>query len=164
MATSLLQVRVEDSLKEDAGRVFEALGIDTSTAVRMFLKRAVMDNGIPFRMTLPKEPYRADRGLRAMQEISEASEKNGTAEMSLDEINAAMKSAVTVSFGYNDEEIVSKDIIGMDYGSLFDSTQTLVVPMEDGNTQVQVAAWYDNEHSYVQQMIRTLKYLETLKD
>ncbi len=83
--------------------------------------------------------------------------------VSVDEINAAMKSAVTVSFGYNDEEIVSKDIIGMDYGSLFDSTQTLVVPMEDGNTQVQVAAWYDNEHSYVQQMIRTLKYLETMK-
>lgn len=91
MATSLLQVRVEDSLKEDAARVFENLGIDTSTAIRMFLKRAVMDNGIPFRMTLPKEPYRADRGFRAIREISEASEKNGTADMSLDEINAEIE-------------------------------------------------------------------------
>ena len=91
MATSLLQVRVEDSLKEDAARVFENLGIDTSTAIRMFLKRAVMDNGIPFRMTLPKEPYSADRGFRAIREISEASEKNGTADMSLDEINAEIE-------------------------------------------------------------------------
>lgn len=93
MSTSLLQVRVDDSLKEEAARVFENLGIDTSTAIRMFLKRSVMDNGIPFRMTLPKEPYRADRGLRAMQEISEASEKNGTAEMSLDEINAEIEAS-----------------------------------------------------------------------
>jgi len=88
MATSLLQVRVEDSLKDEAARVFENLGIDTSTAVRMFLKRSVMENGIPFRMTLPKEPYRADRGFRAMQEISEMAEKNGVSEMTLDEINA----------------------------------------------------------------------------
>ena len=88
MATSLLQVRVEDSLKDDAARIFENLGIDISTAVRMFLKRSVMENGIPFRMTLPKEPYRADRGFRAMQEISEAAEKNGTADMTLDDINA----------------------------------------------------------------------------
>ena len=71
----LLQVRVEDSLKNDAARVFENLGIDTSTAVRMFLKRAVMDNGIPFRMTLPKALYNAERGYRAMQEISESAEK-----------------------------------------------------------------------------------------
>lgn len=88
MATSLLQVRVEDSLKDEAARVFENLGIDTSTAVRMFLKRSVMENGIPFRMTLPKELYRADRGFRAMQEISEMAEKNGVSEMTLDEINA----------------------------------------------------------------------------
>ena len=93
MSTSLLQVRVEDSLKEEAARVFENLGIDTSTAIRMFLKRAVMDNGIPFRMTLPKEPYRADRGVRAMREIGEAAEKNGTAEMSLDEINAEIEAS-----------------------------------------------------------------------
>ncbi len=93
MATSLLQVRVEDSLKDEAARVFENLGIDTSTAVRMFLKRAVMDNGIPFRMTLPKEPYRAERGFRAMQEISETAEKKGLAELSLDEINAEIEAS-----------------------------------------------------------------------
>ncbi len=88
MATSLLQVRVEDTLKDEAARVFENLGIDTSTAIRIFLKRAVMDNGIPFRMTLPKAPYSAERGYRAMWEISESAEKNGTAAMTLDEINA----------------------------------------------------------------------------
>ena len=93
MATSLLQVRVADSLKDEAARVFENLGIDTSTAVRMFLKRAVMDNGIPFRMTLPKEPYQADRGFRAMQEISEMSKNNGASEMSLDEINAEIEAS-----------------------------------------------------------------------
>ena len=93
MATSLLQVRVEDSLKNEAASVFENLGIDLSTAVRMFLKRAVMDNGIPFRMTLPKEPYRAERGYRAMQEISEAAEKNGISDMSLEEINAEIEAS-----------------------------------------------------------------------
>ena len=93
MATSLLQVRVEDSLKDEAAQVFDRLGIDTSTAVRMFLKRAIMENGIPFRMTLPKTPYNADRGYRAIVEIGEESEKNGVAEMSLDEINAEIESS-----------------------------------------------------------------------
>lgn len=93
MATSLLQVRIEDSLKEQAAQVFEQLGIDTSTAVRMFLKRTVMENGIPFRMTLPKTPYHADRGYRAMIEIAEASEKNGLSNMSLNEINAEIESS-----------------------------------------------------------------------
>ena len=93
MATSLLQVRVEDSLKDEAAQVFEKLGIDTSTAVRMFLKRAIIENGIPFRMTLPKTPYNADRGYRAMIEISDASEKNGVSDMSLDEINAEIETS-----------------------------------------------------------------------
>lgn len=93
MATSLLQVRVEDSLKDEAAQVFERLGIDTSTAVRLFLKRAVMENGIPFRMTLPKAPYKAERGYRAMIEMGEASEKNGLADMSLDEINAEIEAS-----------------------------------------------------------------------
>lgn len=88
MPTTLLQVRVEDSLKEEAAKVFDNLGIDTSTAVRMFLRRAVMENGIPFRMTLPKTPYISDRGYRAMVEIGESAEKNGISDMSLDEINA----------------------------------------------------------------------------
>ncbi len=93
MATSLLQVRVEDSLKDEAAQVFERLGIDTSTAVRMFLKRAVMENGIPFRMTLPKYPYNAERGYRAMVEIGDASLKNGLSDMSLDEINAEIEAS-----------------------------------------------------------------------
>ena len=93
MATSLLQVRVEDSLKDEAAQVFEKLGIDTSTAVRMFLQRAIMENGIPFRMTLPKTPYNAERGYRAMVEISDASEKNGVSDMSLDEINAEIETS-----------------------------------------------------------------------
>ncbi len=93
MSTSLLQVRVDDTLKEQAALVFENLGIDTSTAIRMFLKRAVMENGIPFRMTLPKAPYNAERGYRAMVEISEESEANGVSDMSLDEINAEIEAS-----------------------------------------------------------------------
>lgn len=93
MATSLLQVRIDDSLKEQAALIFEDLGIDTSTAVRMFLKRAVMVNGIPFSMTLPKEPYVSERGYRAMLEISENAEKNGSSDMSLEEINAEISAS-----------------------------------------------------------------------
>ena len=88
MATTLLQVRVEEDLKEDAALIFDNLGIDISTAVRMFLKRTVMENGIPFRMTLPKTPYVSDRGYRAMIQIGEASEKKELSDMSLEEINA----------------------------------------------------------------------------
>lgn len=88
MTTSLLQIRVDNSLKNKAAQVFENLGIDISTAVRIFLKRSIMDNGIPFRMTMPKEDYKATRGYRAMQELSENAAKNGLADMSLDEINA----------------------------------------------------------------------------
>lgn len=93
MATTLLQVRIEETLKDQASKVFESLGIDTSTAVRMFLKRAVMENGIPFRMTLPRDPYSAERGYRAMLEIGESAEKNGLSDMSLDEINAEIDSS-----------------------------------------------------------------------
>lgn len=88
MATTLLQVRIDDSLKDEAARVFEGLGIDTSTAVRMFLKRAVLENGIPFRMTLPQAAYKAERGYRAMLAIGESSQRNGVSELTLDEINA----------------------------------------------------------------------------
>ncbi len=93
MATSLLQIRVDDALKDEAAQVFDNLGIDTSTAVRIFLKRAVMENGIPFRMTLPKQPYDAERGYRAMVEISDSSAKNGTSDMTLDEINAEIEAS-----------------------------------------------------------------------
>ena len=79
-----------------------------------------------------------------------------------DEINAAMKAAANESYGYNEDEIVSSDVIGMTYGSLFDATQTMVAPMENGTTQVQVVSWYDNENSYVSQMVRTIKYFAEL--
>ena len=77
-------------------------------------------------------------------------------------INAAMKAAATESFGYNTDEIVSSDVIGMRFGSLFDATQTMVVNLEDGTSQVQVVSWYDNENSYVSQMVRTIKYFSEL--
>ena len=79
-----------------------------------------------------------------------------------EEINAAMKAAATESFGYTEEELVSSDIVGMRYGSLFDATQTMCIEMEDGNTQVQVVSWYDNENSYTSQMVRTIKYFSEL--
>ena len=80
-----------------------------------------------------------------------------------EQINDAMKAAATESFGYNTDEIVSSDIVGSAYGSIFDATQTMVAPMEDGNTQVQVVSWYDNENSYTSQMVRTIKYFSELK-
>jgi len=83
-------------------------------------------------------------------------------EVTVDQINAAMKAAATESYGYNEDYIVSSDIIGMKYGSLFDATQTLVSPIGDGNTQVQVVSWYDNENSYTSQMVRTIKYFAEL--
>lgn len=79
-------------------------------------------------------------------------------EVTKDAINAAMKAAVTESFGYNEEEIVSSDIIGMRYGSLFDATQTMVSKVGDNLYQVEVVSWYDNENSYTSQMVRTIKY------
>ena len=77
-------------------------------------------------------------------------------------INAAMKAASSESFGYNTDEIVSSDIIGMRFGSLFDATQTMVLPLPNGDTQVQVVSWYDNENSYTSQMVRTIKYFSEL--
>ena len=82
--------------------------------------------------------------------------------VTVDEINAAMKAASTESFGYNTDEIVSSDIVGMRYGSLFDATQTMVLPLENGTTEVQVVSWYDNENSYTSQMVRTIKYFSEL--
>ena len=73
-------------------------------------------------------------------------------------INAAMKAASSESFGYTEEELVSSDVIGITYGSLFDATQTMVTEIGDGLYQVQVVSWYDNENSYTSQMVRTIKY------
>ena len=77
-------------------------------------------------------------------------------------INAAMKAAASESFGYNEDQIVSSDVIGMRYGSLFDSTQTMVAKIDDDTYQVQVVSWYDNENSYTSQMVRTIKYFAEL--
>ena len=77
-------------------------------------------------------------------------------------INAAMKAAASESFGYNEDQIVSSDVIGMHYGSLFDSTQTMVAKIDDDTYQVQVVSWYDNENSYTSQMVRTIKYFAEL--
>ena len=79
--------------------------------------------------------------------------------VSKDDVNAAMKAASSASFGYTEEQLVSSDVIGITYGSLFDATQTMVKYMPEVNkTQVQVVAWYDNENSYTSQMVRTIKY------
>ena len=78
-------------------------------------------------------------------------------------INAAMKAASSESYGYNEDPIVSSDVIGMRFGSLFDATQTMVAKIADGLYEVQVVAWYDNENSYTSQMVRTIKYFAELK-
>ena len=83
--------------------------------------------------------------------------------VTVEEINAAMKAAASDSYGYNEEPIVSSDVIGMTYGSLFDATQTMVKDCGNGTTEVQVVSWYDNENSYTSQMVRTIKYFAELK-
>ena len=83
-------------------------------------------------------------------------------DITVDAVNAAMKAQATESFGYNTEEIVSSDIIGMKFGSLFDATQTMVSKVDDDTYQVQVVSWYDNENSYTSQMVRTIKYFAEL--
>ena len=77
-------------------------------------------------------------------------------------INAAMKAASNESFGYTEEQLVSSDIVGITYGSLFDATQTMVSEIGEGLYQVQVVSWYDNENSYTSQMVRTIKYFAEL--
>ncbi len=83
-------------------------------------------------------------------------------DVTVEGINAAMKAASSASFGYNEDPIVSSDVIGMKYGSLFDATQTMVSPIGDGLYEVQVVSWYDNENSYTSQMVRTIKYFAEL--
>jgi glyceraldehyde 3-phosphate dehydrogenase len=78
-------------------------------------------------------------------------------------INAAMKAAANASYGYNEDQIVSADVIGMRYGSLFDATQTMVAKVAEDTYQVQVVSWYDNENSYTSQMVRTIKYFAELQ-
>ena len=82
--------------------------------------------------------------------------------VTVESINAAMKAQSSASFGYTEEQLVSSDIIGITYGSLFDATQTMVTEIGNGLYQVQVVAWYDNENSYTSQMVRTIKYFAEL--
>ena len=83
-------------------------------------------------------------------------------DVTVDGINAAMKAAASESFGYNEDQIVSSDIVGIRYGSLFDATQTMVAKIADDLYEVQVVSWYDNENSYTSQMVRTIKYFAEL--
>ena len=83
-------------------------------------------------------------------------------DVTVEAINAAMKNASSASFGYTEEQLVSSDIIGITYGSLFDATQTMVTKIDDETYEVQVVAWYDNENSYTSQMVRTIKYFAEL--
>ena len=83
-------------------------------------------------------------------------------DVTVDSVNAAMKAQSSESFGYNTEPIVSSDVIGMRYGSLFDATQTMVAKIDDDTYQVQVVSWYDNENSYTSQMVRTIEYFAEL--
>ena len=92
--------------------------------------------------------------------ILDATLKDETDTVSVEGINEAMKAAANESFGYTEEELVSSDIIGMEYGSLFDATQTLAQRCGTNIYEVRVVAWYDNENSYVSQMVRTLRYLK----
>ena len=82
--------------------------------------------------------------------------------VTVDAINAAMKAQSSASFGYTEDPLVSSDIIGITYGSLFDATQTMVAKIDDDTYQVQVVSWYDNENSYTSQMVRTIKYFAEL--
>ncbi|MBQ9961242.1 MAG: type I glyceraldehyde-3-phosphate dehydrogenase [Firmicutes bacterium] len=91
--------------------------------------------------------------------ILDATLKDETDTVSVEGINEAMKAASNESFGYTEEELVSSDIIGMEYGSLFDATQTLAQRCGTNIYEVRVVAWYDNENSYVSQMVRTMRYM-----
>ena len=83
-------------------------------------------------------------------------------DVTVEGINDAMKAAASDSYGYNEDPIVSSDVIGMRYGSLFDATQTMVAKIADDLYEVQVVSWYDNENSYTSQMVRTIKYFAEL--
>ncbi len=88
MANGLLQVRVDDNLRQEAADIYAKLGLDLPTAIRMFLTRSVQVRGIPFSMQLPKEDYKADAAVAAMKRMSEEAIRTGTADLTLEEINA----------------------------------------------------------------------------
>ncbi len=92
MATSIVQFRIDDDLKKQATELYDKLGIDLSTAMRMFLKRSVSVNGIPFAMVLPREDYSASKALGFMEELNKSASENGMDEITLDEINSEINS------------------------------------------------------------------------
>lgn len=92
MATSIVQFRIDDDLKNQATELYDRLGIDLSTAMRMFLKRSVTVNGIPFAMVLPREDYSASKALGFMEELNKSASENGMDEMTLDDINSEISS------------------------------------------------------------------------
>jgi len=94
--------------------------------------------------------------------ILDATLKDNTESVCVEEINARMKAAASESFGYSEEMLVSSDIIGSSYGSLFDATQTLAQRCGTKIYEVRVVAWYDNEMGYTNQLIRTLNYMGSL--
>ena len=91
MATSIVQFRVDDDLKNEATKIYEELGIDLSTAMRMFLKRSVIVNGIPFSMVVPKDEYNASEALSLMKKLNAGAVNNGVSEMTLEEINSEIE-------------------------------------------------------------------------
>lgn len=88
MANGLLQLRIDDNLRQEAAEIYAQLGLDLSTAIRMFLTRSVQVRGIPFSMLLPEEDYKATAAVAAMKRMSQNAEWSGISEMTLDEINA----------------------------------------------------------------------------
>ena len=94
--------------------------------------------------------------------ILDATLKDDSESVSVEGINAAMKAAATESFGYSEEQLVSSDVIGMSYGSLFDANQTLAQRCGTKIYEVRIVAWYDNEMSYVSQLVRTLGHMASL--
>lgn len=94
MATSLIQVRIDNDLKTKANQIFSDLGLDISSAIRMFLKRSVLENGIPFSMVLPSDKNFLDlNGLQALDAINSSSKKSGVSDFSLDDINSEINLA-----------------------------------------------------------------------
>lgn len=93
MATSLFQMRIEDELKAEVTAIYEKLGIDLPTAIRMFMKRSVAVRGIPFSMTIPESEYQSESGLRLLMELSEEAQKNGVSDLSLEEINEEIEAS-----------------------------------------------------------------------
>lgn len=93
MSTSLVQVRMDKELRDDANKLFDKLGLDMSTAVKMFLKKCLAENGIPFALKLNNTGYKSPEGLAAMIELQKEAEENGLNGMSLDEVNAEIAAA-----------------------------------------------------------------------